>query len=180
MEDRWGMPTSGAEDRLAALRQPKRADQQQKVNPQRAARFVLSREVVLGVILLLIGAVVAVMMVGGNSPVTTTADPAVTSVPSQAGSTELTRGQAYFAALVQPGAYPPGIAAGDSVVVVVTPQSSSDGSTRMLQDVVHVVDVESPEEATAGVVVTLLGPELVVRDIADSGSVHLAIVKRGN
>ena len=179
MEDRWGMPANSAEDRLSALRPTRTTDQPPKRPSQRGWKIGLTREVVLGVILLLVGAVVAVMMVGGDTPLSTTGEAAVATAPGQTDVPALTHGQAYFAALVQPGAYPPGLTNGDSVVIVVTPQSSSEGTTRMLQDVVRVVDVESSDGPNPGVVVTLLGPEMAVRDIADSGSVHLAIVNHG-
>lgn len=179
MEDRWASPTAPVEDRLAALRPPRPADRAVQPTRSTGRKFAASREVVLGVILLLVGAVIAVVLLGGNPPVQVALEAPVDSVVSSGRPQALASGQAYFAAFVETGAYPPRLSTGDSVVVVVTPISSSDGTTRMLQDVVRVIDVRASEGAATGAVVTLLGPETTVRDIADSGSVHLAIVERG-
>lgn len=175
MDDRWTMPGPTGEDRLEALRPPR---QDRVAAPGRAPqrRFTFSREVILGVILLLVGGAVAVVVMGKSSAVQQVA---VTEADASAATTvpgALASGQAYFAAFVETGAYPPRLSGGDSVIVVVTPVSSADGTTRMLQDVVKVVSVEDAQSVTSGAVVTLLGPESTVRDIADAGSVHLAIV----
>jgi hypothetical protein len=131
------------------------------------------------VILLLVGGIVAVFLLGRTPSAQQVTvgqgdSPSLTTVVGSLGP-----GKAYFAAFVENGAYPPRLSGGDSVIAVVTPSSSSDGTTRVLQDVLRVVSVDDSQSVSAGAVVTLLGPESTVRDIADAGSVHLAIVGSG-
>lgn len=175
MDDKWPAPGVRGEERLASLRPPRPSTDMPATAPTK--RFTLTREVVLGVVLLLVGAIVAVVLIGRSEPHAVADQVVPASNEGEVAPLEISDGQAYFSAFVETGSYPPRIGRGDTVVVVVTPQSSNDGTTRMLQDVVRVVDVVEEQSATNGAVVTLLGPQGTVRDIADAGSVHLAIVK---
>ena len=128
--------------------------------------------------LVLIGCIVAVVVLGRGAtvaPTATESSPTTMVVsPDEPGS-----GMALFAALLEAGSYPPAIRKGDTVLVVVTPPSSSDSVTRALPDRATVTDVSEASTITGGVVVSMLGPDSMPREIADAERVHLSIVDGG-
>ena len=173
MEDRWGATTEGAADRLAALRTPA-PDRRGSVAPGKS-RKSFTRELLLGIVLLLVGAFVVLMFVGRNRPAPVVA-PATIPTTDESPGGELTHGKALVSAFVEQGSYPPELSKGDSVLIVLTPQSTSEGVTRMLPESAKVTSVNESGGGTFGAVITLLASETVARDVADAGSVHLAIV----
>lgn len=178
MDERWGAPSDTAADRLALLRDGQSANRMGTADiPARKRAF--SRELVLGLVLLLLGALVVLVFMGRNTTSQLVATPPSIQEETDERGT-LSRGEALTAALVEQGNYPPELSRGDSVVIIVTPQSSVDGVTRMLQETATVVSVDDASSGTFGAVVTLMASESVARDIADAGSVHLAIVPRVN
>jgi hypothetical protein len=174
MDDRWGPSSGSATDRLAALRPP--APDTSGAGPQgRGKRPGFSRELILAAVLILLGACAVLVLVGRDRQVTVLpADSTVVENVHQGNSP--VAGTALVAALVDQGNFPPEMEEGDSVVVIVTPTSSSDGTTRQLPGVAIVHSVAETNSGSYGAVVTLVSTETVAREIADAGSVHLAIV----
>lgn len=172
MEDRWLSSSSGPEDRLAALRTPDHPDRR---GEQHRRKTGVTRELILGVILLLVGAcVVLVLFARGSTPVPTVSEVSQASAPPAAGFVEA--GKALVPAFVETGDFPPELSLGDNVLVVVLPHQSSDGVARVLQQHVSVAGLSSDTTNRTGAVITLLGPENLARDIADAERVHLSIV----
>ena len=174
MDDRWGTPSGTAVDRLAALRPPA-PEHSDEGTKRRRKRPGFSREMVLGVVLVLLGALVVLMFVGRGQTVSVSPT-ASTVTETVRDSGTLAEGTALVAALVELGSFPPQLEKGDSVVVIVTPASSSDGTTRMLPGVATVSSVDELDSGSFGAVITLVSTENAAREIADAGSVHLAIV----
>jgi len=173
MEDRWGTTPEGAADRLAALRTP---PPDRRIPPSgSASRKRLSRELILGVLLVLIGAFVVLMFVGRSQP-SPVVMPGLVSNPAEPLPGGVALGKALVSAFVEQGSYPPELAKGDPVAIILTPVSSSEGVTRMLPETARVASIHESSGGTFGAVVTLLATETVARDVADAGSVHLAIV----
>jgi hypothetical protein len=78
--------------------------------------------------------------------------------------------------LLQQGSYPPELAEGDRVLVVVTAPVGEGTPARSLQHLVTVAQLEPSQSLGSGTVVTLVGPEALAREIADADSVHLSII----
>ena len=64
-------------------------------------------------------------------------------------------------------------------MVVVTPDPSTDAVTRALPELATVTDVSEALTMSGGVVVSMLGPVAMSRDIADAAEVHLSVVGGG-
>ena len=174
MEDRWGAPSSSATDRLAALRPPVSEATGDRAKGRRA-RAGFSREMILAVVLVLLGGLVVLMFIGRGQQVTVA--PTETSVGEETGRAgDLAVGSALVSALVDQGNFPPELEKGDSVIVIVTPASSAEGTTRTLSGVATVSSVSEVNSGSYGAVVTLVSTENAAREIADAGAVHLAIV----
>ena len=175
MEDRWGTPPV-ADDRLTALRSPAGATGQVQVEEPKKTRTL--KELLLGFVLIMIGCFIAFVVLGRGSQNTSLTDESVETtvadVPSGIG-----KGMALFAALVEAGSYPPAIQEGDTVMVIVTPDPSSDQVTRSLSERATVTDVAETSTITGGVVISMIGPEEMSRDIADAAEVHLSVVGSG-
>lgn len=178
MEDRWGTPPDSAATRLAALREGASGPGSRPVKDERR-RVRYSRELILGLILVLIGAFVVLVFIGRGQRAVVVAPVPSTATPP-AGDNQLPSGRALAATLVDQGSYPPELSEGDSVVIILTPQSSSEGSTRMLPETAVVASIREAASGTLGAVVTLITSESTARDMADAGTVHLAIVPRAD
>lgn len=174
MDDRWGASSGSATDRLAALRPPAPDGPGDRARSRRG-RPGFSREIVLGVVLVLFGGLVVLMFIGRGQQVSVSRTE-TTMLEVVNDNPGLTAGSALVAALVEQGNFPPELRKGDSVVVIVTPASSSDGVTRMLPDIATVSSVSEVTSGSYGAVVTLVSTETAAREIADAGDVHLAIV----
>ena len=175
MEDRWGTPPP-AEDRLSALRAPSAGTVPAPTGGRGKRRNW--REIVLGLALVLVGCMVALFVVDrAGTGVPSAVDPVPTSAAGQPGRPG--KGMALFAALVEAGAYPPAIRQGDTVMVVVRPEPSSDSVTRALPDLATVTAVSDASTISGGVVVSMIGPESMSREVADAARVHLSVVRSG-
>jgi hypothetical protein len=82
-------------------------------------------------------------------------------------------------ALVERGSYPPDLSMGDSVIVVVTPESGDERPARVLDHDITVVAMSPDDSLSGGAVITLAGPEVLARDIADARRVHISVVAGG-
>lgn len=174
MDDRWGTPPHG-EDRLSALRAPLPGSPVQTEEPKKRRSL---KEIALGLALILVGCLLAVFFLGRSGSTTSlTIETVPTTIVTQLGRPA--KGMALFAALVEAGAYPPAIREGDTVMVVVTPDPSTDAVTRALPELATVTDVSEALTMSGGVVVSMLGPVAMSRDIADASEVHLSVVGGG-
>lgn len=175
MEDRWGTPPV-ADDRLSALRSPVGPMGQLRVEEPKKRRTI--KELLLGFVLVMIGCGIAFVFlgrIGGGKPITRqSVETTVAPTPTGLG-----KGMALFAALLEAGSYPPSIREGDTVMVIVTPDPSSDQVTRALTERATVMDVAETATITGGVVVSMVGPQTMSRDIADAAKVHLSVVGGG-
>ena len=86
----------------------------------------------------------------------------------------------FIAMAVEPGNFPPSLAIGDTVRVVVTPSNDGSGSVRNLKETTVVESVMPPAEMGTQFVVTVRAPESLATAIAASGPLHLSIVKGNN
>ena len=162
-------PTSAA-DRLQALRQS--SSSLGGVTTPRKIRI----DLLLGAVGVLLVIVLIFVVVGSPSPEMTT----TVSVPTQQSENDnqIDAGDALIAISLEEGAFPPDISVGDQVRIIVT--SNTDGTDRArglaTDTIVHSI---SETSAIGGrFVVTVSGTESVAEDVAASGPVHLAIIKR--
>jgi cytoskeletal protein RodZ len=165
-----GPGPASANDRLQALRQ--NSSSLTGVTTARKIRI----DLLLGVVGVLLVVVLLFVVVGSPSPeMTTTA-----SIPTEQSESDnqIKAGDALIAISLEEGAFPPDVSVGDQVRIIVT--SNTDGTDRarglVADTVVHSI---SETSAVGGrYVVTVSGTESVAEDVAASGPVHLAIIKR--
>lgn len=175
-DEPWGHASQTEDDRLAALRGAAGAGRR---STAQSPKQRMARELVLGVALLLFGAVIVLVYVSSRTTATPTVDTALpTGAEPQPAS--LGPGLALVPALVERGSFPPGLSTGDHVIVVVSPESGSDRPARVLEQDITVADVSVDDSLAGGTVITLVGPESLARDIADAGRVHVSVVTEGN
>ena len=165
-----GPGSASANDRLQALRQ--NTSSPMGVTTPRKIRI----DLLLGVVGVLIVVVLLFVVVGSPSPeMTTTA-----SIPAEQSESDnqIQPGDALIAISLEEGAFPPDVSVGDQVRVIVT--SNSDGIDRARGLVADTVIHSISETSAVGgrYVVTVSGTESVAEDVAASGRVHLAIIKR--
>ena len=170
MEDRWASRDSAAADRLASLRTPEISGlDAEKKSPRKG----LTREILLGVVLLLVGVLSGLMFLSReSSPVTGGTAPVIAEVPDQV----LPAGEFLVAALVQPGDFPPGMVPGGRVRVVVSTHQSGEDPPRMLPGEATVSAVDTAGDMNASTVVTLRTAEDMAREVAATERDRLVIV----
>ena len=170
MEDRWASRDSSAADRLASLRTPELSGPDTE---KTSLRKGLTKEVLLGVVLLLVGVLSGLMFLSReSSPVTGGTAPVTTEDLDQA----LPAGEFLVAALVQPGDFPPGMVTGGRVRVVVSTHQSSEDPPRMLPGEATVSAVNTAGDMNTSTVVTLRTAEDMAREVAAAEKVRLVIV----
>ncbi|MFM8794158.1 MAG: hypothetical protein ACKOFF_04615 [Acidimicrobiales bacterium] len=174
-DEPWGNAPQPQEDRLAALRGATGAG---RSGTSTAPKQRMLRELVLGVTLLLLGAVVVLVFVSSRTGSTPTVDTVVSRDPGPLPA-PLAPGVALVPALVERGSYPPDISMGDMVIVVVTPESGDGRPARVLNHDITVVGMSPDDSLSGGAVITLAGPEVLARDIADARRVHISVVAGG-
>lgn len=172
MDHGWGTTSLEQAGRLASLRTTMDAAGKAG-NGRRPSRLV--RETALGVVLLVLGAILVLLYVTRSTGEELMVDGTVTTV-AESTLADIEPGQALVAALLENGSYPPELASGDRVLVVVTAPVGEGTPARSLQHTVTVAQLQTSGSMGSGTVVTLVGPEAIARDIADADSVHLSIV----
>lgn len=170
MEDRWASRDSGAADRLASLRAPMPSGPDMI---EKSPRRGLTREVLLGVVILLVGVLSGLMFLSrGKSPVTEGTAPVIDAAPEQL----LPKGQFLVAALVEPGDFPPVMVPGVRVRIVVLAYQSGEDPPRMLPGEAAVSAVEMAGDMNSSTVVTLRTAEDMAREVAAAERVRIVIV----
>jgi cytoskeletal protein RodZ len=165
-----GPGPAAANDRLQALRQ--NSSSLTGVTTPRKIRI----DLLLGVIGILLVAVLLFAVLGSPAPEMTT----IASIPTEQSESDnqIKDGDALIAISLEEGDFPPDVSVGDQVRIIVT--SNTDGTDRarglVAETVVHSI---SETSAVGGrYVVTVSGTESVAEEVAASGPVHLAILKR--
>lgn len=91
--------------------------------------------------------------------------------------TSLKPHEALTAVALSEGSFPPNLAPGNNVRVVLTPSADGfGGSVHTLREIVVVNDIAPPSDTQQHTVVTLRGTATLAEEIASSGPVHLSIV----
>lgn len=173
-EQSSGYGISGASERLSMLRGN---------TPPVAAPFGSklqgkNLQLVIGIAIILIGIALAISMRGNSSPsVVPNATQTVTEVAAK--DTGLLDGEAFVAVSVEVGNFPPSLAPGDVVRIIVTPNGDNGGTVHGLKERTVVQAVQAPGDIGSRFVVTVRASETISRDIAASGPIFLSIIETG-
>ena len=163
----------GIAERLSVLRAPQLGTAPNRASTPKRMRL----EVLIGVVVVLAGITMALFLGGGNSSSVGPGEPATSSPEVDIQDSRLMSGEAFIAIAVEPGNFPPSLAVGDTVRVVVTPSNDGSGSVRNLREITVVQSVMPPADMGTQFVVTVRAPESLATAIAASGPLHLSIVK---
>ena len=167
----YGAP--GIAERLSVLRSPQTAPTSGvSKTPNRG-----KAELLIGVIVVLASILLAFLFRGGNKSPAITADSVLSESTVVDSRLNLMSGEALVAVAINPGNFPPSLAPGDTVRVVVTPGSDGSGTVRSLKEITVVQSVTAPTDMNNQFVITMRSEESIATAIAASGPVHLAIVK---
>jgi hypothetical protein len=162
-------PASGG-DRLQGLRQ----------NSQSLMGLSTPRKIRIDLLLGAVGILMVIaflfVLLGAQSPEMTTAP----TIPTeQSGSSDLMKeGDALIAVSLEEGAFPPDIAAGDQVRIIVTSNMDGTDTARAVAAETIVQSIRETSAVGGRFVITVSGTESVAEEVAASGPVHLAIIKR--
>jgi hypothetical protein len=167
----FGAP--GIAERLSVLRTPQPGTTPPKVSTPKRMRL----EVLIGVVVVLAGITMALFLSGGSSTPTAGGEPVTSSPTVDIQNSALMAGEAFIAIAVEPGNFPPSLATGDTVQVVVTPSNDGTGTVHSLKETTIVQSVTPPTDMGTQYVVTVRAPESLATAIAASGPLHLSIVK---
>lgn len=164
-----GLGPNIGNDRLQALRQ----------NSQSLAGVSTPRKIRIDLLLGFMGILIVIaflfVSLGSSPEIITTAS----TVAQQVENGDLIKvGDALIAISLEEGTFPPDVSVGDQVRIIVT--SNTDGT-----EVARGLDVETivqsiQETSTVGgrFVVTVSGAESVAEEVAASGPVHLAVIRK--
>ena len=167
----FGAP--GIAERLSVLRTPQPGTTPPKVSTPKRMRL----EVLIGVVVVLAGITMALFLSGGSSTPTAGGEPVTSSPSVEIQNSSLMAGEAFIAIAVEPGNFPPSLASGDTVQVVVTPSNDGTGTVHSLKEITLVQSVTPPTDMGTQYVITVRAPESLATAIAASGPLHLSIVK---
>jgi hypothetical protein len=78
------------------------------------------------------------------------------------------------------GTYPPDLAIGDTVMIVVTPTTDSNATVHALAGTAIVEGVSRPVEGSTKVVVSVDVPSSLAVDLAGADAIHLFLVGRAS
>jgi cytoskeletal protein RodZ len=165
-----GPGPASANDRLQALRQNS-SSLSSAVTPRK-----IRIELLLGAVGVLLVIVLLFVVVGSPTPEMNT----IASVPTEQSESEnqIEAGDALIAISLEEGAFPPDVSVGDQVRIIVTSNTDGADSARGLTADTVVYSVNEASAVGGRYVVTVSGTESVAEEVAASGPVHLAIVKR--
>ncbi len=159
----------GFNERLSALRPPSSSSDMRGDRTQGSRVRI---ELLLGIVLVGFGLIAAVFFSGKSAGPVAPLDSvaAIASPPAPAA------GEVLVPVAVKEGRFPPSLAPGDVVRIIVTPSLDGFGDLRALTERTVVHSISSPSDLGTEWVVTLVGTESVLAAIAGSGPVHLGIV----
>lgn len=164
---------NNAYDRLSALRQ--------SAPPPRDRRSQISRPLIFavgGVIaLVLLGTAFLVMNSNPRQELVEAIETTLESVPVESPNVDtLLEGEAYIAVAAAVGTFPPSLAPGDTVQVVVAPNLNTGDLARTLAEQGVVRDIHPPSEFGNTFVITIRAPQSVATAMIDAEKVHLVVV----
>ena len=162
-------PATGS-DRLQALRQ--NSHSQMSLSTPRKIRI----ELLLGAVGVLLVIAFLFVVLGSQSPELTT----TTSLAIEQGgkADQMKEGEALIAIALEEGAFPPGISVGDQVRVIVTSNADGTDVARGLTAETIVQSVQETSAVGGRFVITVSGVESVAEQVAASGRIHLAVIKK--
>ncbi len=157
-------------DRLQALRQ----------NPQVLAGVSTPRKIRID---LLLGAIGILFVIGFVFLVLDSPSPEMTTATSIAAQQEETGGlmkvgDALIAISLEEGAFPPDVSVGDQVRIIVTSNTDGTEIARSLDTETIVQSIRETSAVGGRFVVTVSGIESVAEEVAASGPVHLALIRK--
>lgn len=162
-------PSSG-NDRLQALRQ----------NSQARAGLSTSRRIRIDLLLGVIGVLLVIaflfVAIGSPSPEMTTTTSLVAQQEENGGLMKI--GDALIAISVEEGAFPPDVSVGDQVRIIVTSNTDGTDIARGLDAETIVQSIRETSAVGGRFVVTVSGIESVAEEVAASGPVHLAVIRK--
>lgn len=163
--------TDSAHDRLTALRRP--------APSSTSVTTVFSRRLlaVIGGVAFVVVCALAFLLSQRTTPQVATTEVIVSAPPIDVPDT-LLDGESYVAIAAEVGTFPPDLANGDTVRVVVVPNFDTGQLTRSLDDIAMIRNVTPPTEFGNSYVITVRAPLSVAVAIADAQKVHLAVVKK--
>ena len=162
-------PSSG-NDRLQALRQGSRSFA--ATSTPRKIRV----DLLLGVVAVLV-VIVFFFSVWDSSPQETTTATTIRTEMEDVGR-QIPTGNALIAISLEEGTFPPDISVGDYVRVIVTSNTDGADVARGLDAETIVQSIRETSSVGGRFVVTVSGIESVAEEVAASGPVHLAIIRR--
>jgi hypothetical protein len=140
---------------------------------EKSPRRGLAKEVLVGVVLLLVGVLSGLMFLSReNTSVPDGTAPVIDEAPIQT----LPAGEFLVATLVEPGDFPPGMVPGARVRVVVSTYQSGEDPPRMLPGEAAVSAVDTAGDMTSSTVVTLRTVEDMAREVAAAERVRIVII----
>lgn len=173
-----------AEDvQLEALRRRAPQDSAREPEASRKGIRIQQRDTLVAVAVI----AVVLLVVGGYwrrhsnphsaSTVAVTDATATTEKPSMG---QLADGHVITSAALEPGDYPPDLAPGDTVMIVVTPSADSNSDAHAINGVATVRSIGRAMEGSSKAVVSLEAPTAMAVEMAAAGSVHIAVVGRAS
>jgi hypothetical protein len=157
-------------DRLQALRQ----------NSQALAGVSTPRKIRIDLLLGVIGVLFVLgflfVALGSPSPEITTTTSIVAPQGENAGL--MKDGDALIAIALEEGAFPPDVSVGDQVRIIVTSNTDGTDVARGLDAETIVQSIRETSAVGGRFVVTVSGIESVAEDVAASGPVHLAVIRK--
>jgi hypothetical protein len=163
----------GIAERLSALRT---AQSSPITGGQRQPKRIRT-ELLIGFIVILAGVTMAIFLRGGKGSVIVNETVQTKQTTITTDESRLMAGEALVAVAIDVGNFPPSLAPGDTVRVVVTPSNDGSGTVHSLKEITVVQSVSAPSDMNNQFVVTMRSEESLATAIAGSGPVHLSIIK---
>jgi hypothetical protein len=172
-----GHMSDAPNDRLASLRAPRADVAATRKSPVRV-------ELLVGMVLIAGGVLVALSLGRDGDVPAAVERVAVESITEGTASAPLEGGlladETLVAVALDTGQFPPGLVAGDRVMVTVVPDFDTGGAIRSLESIPVVVAVSRPDDITGRIVVTLRTNRAVPKVVAGSKTVLLSVVGGGS
>jgi hypothetical protein len=167
---------------LESLRRRGSEESIQRSDTPLSVRALGRRQLVFGVFLVLSGLAFALAYAWHTSTtkVVTTQSEAIAPTEARDLTKSIQSGHVISSMALELGAYPPDLAVGDTVMVVVTPIADSNAPTHALNGNAVVKDVSHPIDGSNKVVVSVDISSSVAVELASADSVHLSIIGRAS
>lgn len=165
-----GPSSSSGNDRLQALRQSSQS--LAGVSTPRKIRI----DLLLGFMGILVVIAFLVVSLASSSPEITTTASTVAQQTENGGL--IKDGDALIAIPLEEGSFPPDVSVGDQVRIIVTSNTDGTDVARGLDAETMVQSIQETSTVAGRFVVTVSGVESVAEEVAASGPVHLAVIRK--